>query len=288
MGKRGLFVGLVTLDLIYLATSPPHSNQKIVASNYTLAAGGPATNAAVTFSYLGDRATLVGVAGNHPIGSIVKSDLASYGVTIADLDPTCSTPPPVSSIIVTESTGDRAIVSLNAGKSQIASDRIPPDILSRILLETDIVLIDGHQIAVGLEIAKKANALHVPIVVDGGSWKAGFEDVLALADYAVCSSNFLPPNCNTNEDVFTYATSLGIQHIAITAGAKPIQSVSRGKFGLVDVPVIRARDTLGAGDIFHGAFCHHILQSDFADALHGAASVASHSCQFFGTRQWMR
>ena len=43
---HGLFVGLVTLDLVYLATSAPSNNQKIVASDYTVASGGPATNAA--------------------------------------------------------------------------------------------------------------------------------------------------------------------------------------------------------------------------------------------------
>ena len=46
---HGLFVGLVTLDLIYLADCPPQNNQKIVATDYTAAAGGPAANAGVTF-----------------------------------------------------------------------------------------------------------------------------------------------------------------------------------------------------------------------------------------------
>ena len=58
---RGLFVGLVTLDLIYLANSAPQNNQKIVATDYTVAAGGPATNAAVTFSHLGNQATVLGI-----------------------------------------------------------------------------------------------------------------------------------------------------------------------------------------------------------------------------------
>ena len=47
--RRGLFVGLVTLDVVYLTDHPPTRNQKIVASDYTVAAGGPATNAAVAF-----------------------------------------------------------------------------------------------------------------------------------------------------------------------------------------------------------------------------------------------
>lgn len=37
---KGLFVGLITLDLIYSITQYPQENQKIVASDYTVAAGG--------------------------------------------------------------------------------------------------------------------------------------------------------------------------------------------------------------------------------------------------------
>lgn len=59
MAKHGLFVGLVTLDLIYLADAPPNANQKIVAQETTIAAGGPATNAAIAFQHLGNSATLI-------------------------------------------------------------------------------------------------------------------------------------------------------------------------------------------------------------------------------------
>ncbi|MHC5830398.1 MAG: PfkB family carbohydrate kinase, partial [Nostoc sp.] len=80
---RGLFVGLVTLDLIYLADSAPKNNQKIVATDYTVAAGGPATNAAVTFNYLGNQATVLGVVGSHPMTQLIRGDLANYKVAIA-------------------------------------------------------------------------------------------------------------------------------------------------------------------------------------------------------------
>ena len=57
--------------------------------------------------------------------------------------------------------------------------------------------------------------------------------------------------------------------------------------GAVDVPQVQPVDTLGAGDIFHGAFCYYILQASFTDALTRAAKIAANSCQFFGTRRWM-
>jgi sugar/nucleoside kinase (ribokinase family) len=281
--KKGLFIGLITLDFIYLTSKFPNPNQKIVASDYTVAAGGPATNAAVTFSYLGNQSTILGVVGTHSIERLIRSDLEYYKVAIADLDPNRTEPPPVSSIIVTQGTGDRAVISLNATKAQIPSDRIPPDNLQNV----DLVLIDGHQMEVSYAIAQQAKSKNIPIVIDGGSWKPGFENLLPLVDYAICSANFYPPNCHNQQEVVSYLSKIGIAHIAITHGEKPIQYHSNNTTDSIEIPKINPIDTLGAGDIFHGAFCHYILQTSFPKALESAAKIASHSCQFFGTRHWM-
>ena len=282
---HGLFVGLVTLDLIYLADSPPQNNQKIVATDYTAAAGGPATNAGVTFSYLGNAATVTGVVGSHSMTHLIKSDLADRQVQIVDLQPTTNNPPPVSSIIVTQGTGERAVISMNATKIQASSTSLPTNILDNV----DIVLIDGHQMSVGKEIAIAAKAKNIPVVIDGGSWKSGFENILPYVDYAICSSNFFPPNCRQEAEVFTYLGEFTIPYIAITHGEKPITYNLRGKSGQIEVPQLQAVDTLGAGDIFHGAFCHHIFQDNrnFIDALVCAADTAALSCRYFGTRHWM-
>lgn len=280
---RGLFIGLTTLDLIYLANSPPSHNQKIVASDYTVAAGGPATNAAVTFSHLGNHTTLLGILGSHPMTQLIREDLHQHKVLITDLAPQLTQPPPVSSIIVSQSTGERAVISINAIKTPARGDSIPPDILQGI----DIVLIDGHQMAVGREIAQQAKVKNIPVVIDGGSWKPGFDQLLPYVDFAICSANFYPPGCENATDVFAYLHQLGIPHIAITHGDKPIQYHSDNQSGNLEVPQIQTVDTLGAGDIFHGAFCHYILQETFTHALTSAAEVASNACQYFGTRRWM-
>ncbi|MGI0486978.1 sugar kinase [Pantanalinema rosaneae CENA516] len=282
MATQGLFVGLVTLDLIYRTAQLPERNQKLVASDYLVAAGGPATNAAVAFSHLGTPATVMGVVGSHPITHLILTDLQQCGVTIHDLAPTQSDPPPVSSILVTEATGERAVISINAVKTQAAIAAIP----NQVLDHTGVILIDGHQIEVGRAIAQRGKTLGIPIVLDGGSWKPGLDRILPWVDYAICSANFQPPGCHSETDVFCYLANLGIPYIAITHGEQPIQYRDRRESGTIAVPSIPAVDTLGAGDIFHGAFCHYLLQTNFVEALTLAAEVAAHSCQFFGTRAW--
>ncbi|MBF2000337.1 MAG: sugar kinase [Synechococcales cyanobacterium M58_A2018_015] len=285
--RRGLFVGLVTLDLIYLSDSLPEPNQKQVALDYTLAAGGPATNAAVTFSYLNSlypSARLIGVIGQHPLGQLVWADLQRWQVMVTDLQPTYSEPLPTSSIVVTRSTGERAVISLNATRSPASPEQIPADVLQGV----SVVLIDGHQMAVGAAIARQARAQQIPVVVDGGSWKPNFEHVLHHTDYALCSADFYPPGCQTPSDVIAYLRGLGIAHIAITRGEQPIDWISPEGRGSLPVPSIQPVDTLGAGDIFHGAFCHFLPSCPFPEALAQAAAVAARSCQSFGTRRWMQ
>ncbi|MGF1491027.1 MAG: sugar kinase [Microcoleaceae cyanobacterium] len=281
--KQGLFVGLSTLDLIYQVSQYPTSNQKVVASDSTVAAGGPATNAAVTFSYLKNRAILLSVFGAHPITALMQTDLRQRDVVLLDLQPRRRESPPVSSIIVTAEAGDRAVVSINATKAQASPQSIP----NQCLRDIKIVLIDGHQISVSEAIGLRAKAKGIPVVLDGGSWKPGLEKVLPHVNYAICSANFHPPGCQTQSETLDYLEQFQIPAIAITHGERPIQFLERGKSGNLPVPQVRSVDTLGAGDVFHGAFCHYILEMPFLAALESAAQIAARSCQFFGTRQWM-
>lgn len=292
---NGLFVGLTTLDFLYLVDHFPDRNQKIVALDSAMAAGGPATNAAITFGYLGNQVKLLSVVGNHALSQVIHQDLANQSIHSIDLEPTWLESPSVSSVVVTQKTGERAVISLNATKFQAKCQQIPPDILANI----DIVLIDGHQMAISEAIACQAQTKHIPIVMDGGSWKTGFEKVLPFVDYAICSANFYPPNCQNQTDIFQYLKSYSIPQIAITQGDKPIQYVGQNYSGEIMIDPINAVDTLGAGDIFHGAFCHFIVnqlknpsqpisENDFREALIFSAKIASQSCKSFGTRSWMK
>ncbi len=281
VGKRvrGLFIGLTTLDFIYLTSSIPQPNQKLVAIDSITASGGPATNAAVTFQALGNQARLLSAIGQHPMTPMIRHDLVN--LELYDLSPDALESPPISSILVTEGTGDRAVISINAKRSNVL--QLPDGMeIAALLSHVDIVLIDGHQMAVSGAIASQAKAQGIPVVMDGGSWKPGFESVLPFVDYAICSANFMPPS--GTGDVFEFLAAFGIPFAAMTRGAQAILYCDRGQLGAIDVPTIQAVDTLGAGDIFHGAFCHFISQQDFQNALSNAANIAAKSCQHFGTR----
>ncbi|MGF1517588.1 MAG: PfkB family carbohydrate kinase [Nodosilinea sp.] len=276
----GLFVGLITLDCIYRVSHVPSSDEKLVAEDSLLVAGGPATNAAIAFAALGHRAVVMGALGQHPLARLIRAELASYGVEVVDLTPELDAPPPLSTILVTASTGDRAIVSRNGVGRQAEPPRVP----EQFLKGTDILLIDGHQMAAGLTVAEQAQRQGIPMVIDAGSWKPGFGAVLRLATSAIAAAKFSLPD---QPDTLAALANLGIAEVAITHGPQPIQFLHGGNQGKLFVPQVAVQDTLGAGDICHGAFCHYRLQAPFPAALAQAAQIAARSCQHFGPRTWI-
>lgn len=140
-----------------------------------------------------------------------------------------------------------------------------------------------------LAAAKYAQSRGIPVVLDGGSWKEGTEELLNAVDMTLCSSDFTPPGCEGKESTMDYLFRLGVCKIAITAGENPIRYASREESGEIPVPRVSAVDTLGAGDIFHGAFCYYYSTNGgrFRNALECASVVASRSCESAGTRAWM-
>ena len=80
-----LFAGLCVVDLVHRGARPPGPDEKVTALSRELAAGGPATNAAVTFAALGGSARLLTAVGSGPLGDVVRADLERQRLTLLDV-----------------------------------------------------------------------------------------------------------------------------------------------------------------------------------------------------------
>jgi sugar/nucleoside kinase (ribokinase family) len=282
----GLFFGLTTIDIQYFVEQFPEPNSKVkAAESPDIIAGGPATNAAVTFSYLGGDAHLVSVFGQNPLRGVLENDILSQNIKYYDLASEHEHEPVVASVITSVDNGNRTIFTNNPGDIGINID------VDNLLRQDDfnIVLVDGFYIANAVEVAKEGKRRGIPVVFDGGSWKTGLEKLLPFVDYAICSENFLPPGCKNTDDVFEFLTDMDVLNIAVTRGDKSILYKENDEVREIGVPQITPIDTLGAGDIFHGAFTYYLSNnSSFVAALEKAAIIAAKSCLYRGTRLWMK
>lgn len=281
---HSVFVGLSTIDLIHTVEAFPSANAKAVAQSQELFVGGPATNAAIAFSHLGASALLVTAVGRSRFATIVKDELERHAVELVDLDPEFDGMPAISSVWVNRQ-GERSVVSVNAALSAHPSVQID----SATLEGTRILLVDGHFMEACQTWARAARTAGIPVVLDGGSWKKGTENLLENVDTAICSADFVPPDCAGEEDVIAYLQARGVENVAITHGAAPIGFVLGSSAGVIPVPRVDVVDTTGAGDILHGAFCYYAVAGhDFVESLREAAIVAADSCRYQGTRRWMQ
>jgi sugar/nucleoside kinase (ribokinase family) len=278
-----VFVGLSTIDLVYQVAVVPSQNQKVVARSQDVSVGGPATNAAVTFAHLGGKSTLVTVVGSHALREVVLADLHGFGIEHIDLNPSFAGMPALSAVLVTPD-GSRTVVSANATRIPCT----PPEPDGQALSTARVLLVDGHHMAAAIPYTIAANSRAVPVVLDGGSWKEGIENLLSHVAIAICSADFLPPGCTTYEESMQYLHEHGVTQVAVSRGEAPI--LVRDTLGTASIPVrqIRAEDTLGAGDVLHGAFCFALAQGlSFRASLAWAAEIATISCEHGGARSWM-
>src|SRR5579864_5151229 len=128
---KGLFVGLATVDLVYAVSAVPKANEKLSVAGQQVCAGGPATNAGVTFACLGGRAELVTAVGAHSLATVIHDDLARHSVRLHDIARGRHELPPISSIMVSRATGERTVVSANATVFSRVRARFHPEWLRR-------------------------------------------------------------------------------------------------------------------------------------------------------------
>lgn len=283
MTPIGVFVGAATLDLHHLVAPGRARDSKGPSLRFGMYAGGPAANAAVTFAHLGGRPVLFAEVGMHPLGDVIADELASRRVEVVDMTPDAESVPMVSSILSFEGTGDRMVVSSHYAHTGSASS------LPRALpKDARVLLVDGFLRSPCLDAAQQADAAGVSVIFDGGSWKPGMDELLEFVDVAVCSADFRPPATEAHEEALDFLQVRGVQRVAITRGDAPILYRDGDESGQIPIEPVTAIDTLGAGDVLHGALCWYVSEGRaFPEALAEAAAVATRACQTFGTRSWM-
>ena len=283
MAVRIVCVGLATVDLVQRVEKIPRIDEKAEAESVEIAAGGPATNAAVTAAALGAEVILVTGVGSHPLGGLVRADLEANGVDLLDAAPHATEPPALSAVTVQSSTGQRTVVSRNAADMYVSV----PQMFSRLVASADVVLVDGHHPALALAAARSGR----PLVVDAGSWRPVLAQILPHASVVACSSRFRVPGTNNQNAMAASIRGAGVRRIAVTHGPEPVKWWSDNESGRLAVPRVRAIDTTGAGDTFHGALAVAVGRdprvSDFPLALRYAIEVAGIRVRHPGPRSWL-
>ncbi len=282
--NRILFVGLNTIDIQYLVADYPEENTKNKAIQNQINAGGPATNAAVACACLGSKVDLLTPIGKHIFSEFIHHDIEQFGIRFLDPIFKRSGSPVFSSIVTSRNSGERTVFYYQPKvKSKMFYNNI-----ARAIGKFRLAMFDGFFGELAIDLAQKCRQQGVVTVLDGGSWKDDTDELLGYIDIAICSGDFHTPESQSPDDIFIYLHARGVQFAAITRGEKSILYSCLDSKGEIPVDPVVVVDTLGAGDIFHGAFCHYYASGQtFTNSLRLASTIAGRSCKSFGTRRWM-
>mgnify|MGYP000641990252 CR=1 FL=1 len=277
---RGLFLGRATVDVLSVLAVEPPSDGKVQAVDTLVVAGGPAVNAAVTFAVLGGEAHAASSLGNGAMRTVLDEDAARHGVKLHELSTDQDFSTPISTVLSVKASGSRTIVN-DARHHARHFVRNPPWLTEA----WDVMLLDQYEAGFVMEHADAIRTSHAPVILDGGSMKAETDMFLDLADIPMVSETFHPDGPDGAAVMFE---DRGFTRWAVTLGTEGVLLHDRGVTERIPAKGVDVVDTMGAGDIFHGAFAAAFAGGQtFREAVEFAMGIAADACRHPGTRAWI-
>lgn len=266
-------VGVAFLDHIFEANPPTSRDSKTFASEYRQFGGGMAATASVAVSLLGGRATLWGRLGNDPAGRTILEGLARRGVQTDHIRCIEGAQSPVSSIIISEDGARQAIVfpgrHLDNDPGWLPLGRIE---------DASAVLVDPRWPEAARLTLQRTRENHVPAILDADIGPEPVpRELVELASHAIFSLAGLAQFTDTSdvESGLHIVQSMTDAVVGVTAGSQGFYWLSDNGTAHAPALEVNAIDTLGAGDVFHGAFALAIGEGKDVETAARFANVAA-------------
>jgi sulfofructose kinase len=247
--------------------------------------GGPVGTALATLSRLGAEAGYVGTLGDDREGRWLQELFVREGVDVSRLRMSPEVRTNTCLLLIEQATGRRAILCYPG----VEPDSLVPDDTDRATIQSAKVLhLDGQFLPAAIQAAGWAQAAGVKVCFDGNHPRPGLDQLLPLVDWLIVAETF--PQAYTGEASAERAAqlllSLGPELLVTTHGQRGCESWVGTEHIRMPSFSVRAVDTTGAGDAFHGAFIYAMLQGwDLERSATFANAVAAINCRTLGGRR---
>ncbi len=268
---RVLCVGAAVIDFVFYLDEFPTNAEKYGTEKATIVGGGCAANSAVAVARLGGSPVLAARLGHDQIGDLVLSELSTEGVDVSNVTRTKGGRSSYSSVYIDQN-GERQIVNFR-GDGLV----LDPSWFSS-LKDIAAVLTDTRRTSAAIAALEMAKARSVPGIVDG---EAPIDPaVLAPASHVAFSmqglKSLFPKLAAT--DPGAALIQIAQTHdcwACVTDGANGVWFT--GLQGVEHVSAFRIQpvDTLGAGDVWHGAFALALAEEQSERGAIGFANAAA-------------
>lgn len=278
-------IGANVFDTLYTLPTYPAEDTKMRATASKTAGGGPVATGLVAAAKLGADAAWIGVLSDDNGGKFLKEDFEKYGV---------------ATDLVDVKHGYRSFASIlwlcqDKATRTCVFDRgdLPPlqlsDAQKQAVENATLLMVDGNELDAAVEAAKLAQSKGVKVLYDCGGLYPNVERLLAHTDIMIPSEEFSlgHTGCATVEEAAKKLYDTYHPEVIVITQGKKGGILYDGKT-ITPYPAfsVKAVDTNGAGDVFHGAFAASVTKGyDYLTSCHFASAVSALKCTGIGARE---
>ena len=253
-------IGHSTYDITLPVDKFPEENKKLRVKERVECGGGPASNGAYLLAKWGMDTSIVSIIGNDYYGSLIKEEYKNIGINIDNLEIRDNRTTSSSYIIANKETGTRTIITYKEPPIRKLSKDVD--------IPADVILIDGEHPETALEVLKNnSNAISV---LDAGRVSDDTKSLGKLVKYLICSKEYAEEFTGKNIDINNKEDLINIHKeleeyfnntVVITLEDKGSFTKINDNYEIIPSISVKALDSTGAGDIFHGAFTYFIANN---------------------------
>ena len=268
-----LCIGHAAYEITIPVDSYPVENTKNRISKRIECGGGPASNAAYLLAKWNVETYFAGMIGDDLYGDRIKKEFEEVGVNTKYLIQSKDYQTTSSFVIANQDNGNRTVFAYrpqSLSMKVIDFDFIP-----------DFILIDGHEPELSKDALRRyPNAISV---IDAGRSKKEVIELCYLVNYLVCSKEFAEQvsgikidysDLNTISNVYNYLKNEFKNKIVITLEDKGCVYEKNEEIKVMSSIKVKALDSTGAGDIYHGAFLYWLTQNFDIEKVVSYANLA--------------
>ncbi len=285
VGDNIVVVGIFVVDVAFSASKLPLPGETIIGENYIIGPGGKGSNQSVAISRLGGKASIIARIGDDQFGNIgiqlyKEENINSSGLVIAKGEKTGS------ATISIDKEGMNSIIVVPGAASGLNKSMIDKNIN---LINDASIMLTGFEIPLDvvsycLMLAKSKN---IKTILNPAPYFDSDLSIYNLVDYLTPNeheaSYLTKIKVKTIDDARVAGKKLcelGVGTSIITMGEKGVYCTIGKNHEGFHLPSYKLKnrvvDTVGAGDVFNGAFATAISENmGLEDALEFANKAAA-------------
>lgn len=286
IAPRILCIGIPVRDLAFRVEALPERGSKANASHLAEICGGNALNAAIAISRLGGRVAFAGPMGDarETSSGFIIERMGAEGIDTTHIVRMPGLTTPVSAIMI-EPSGERTLtIYRDPGLWTVKL----PDV-DELLADCRAVLIESRCGAFATSLCTEARRRGIAVIVGVDRPMALQDGLLTTASHLLFASEQVQETAGIADDGEALKRLAGLTPAFLAATRGPRGTIWLNEEGeLKKTPAfpVQAVDTLGAGDVFHGAFTLGLAEGkDAREALRFAAAAAALKCTRHGGGQ---